>query len=85
MTMEQKVIRAKVGMLEIAKQLGNESEGIKTEISGNKEIPAQSSLRTEAATAGWSRGGPGALGGQPPGTPGTSVRPLRSCVLQLRG
>jgi hypothetical protein len=46
MTTEQKIIRAKVGLLELAKQLGNVSQACK--MMGN--LPIAAALRDEAGS-----------------------------------
>ena len=42
MTTEQKIIRAKVGLLELAKQLGNVSQASKMTAPGSSEAAARS-------------------------------------------
>src|SRR3954454_20984604 len=45
MTKEQKIIRAKVGLLELAKQLGNVSQACKMMGSPRQRLPLQGALR----------------------------------------
>jgi hypothetical protein len=45
MTTEQKIIRAKVGLLELAKQLGNVSQACKMRLQPRQLLPLQRTLR----------------------------------------
>ena len=55
MTTERKVIRAKVGLLELAKQLGNVSQACRSSATaGTASIAFRSSMR-KAARSRWRR------------------------------
>ena len=48
MTTEQKIIRANVGVLELAKQLGNVSKACQLMVAGTASIASKNSMRRAA-------------------------------------